>query len=484
VSNTTIKSASGISGEIGSNKELTALLVSTFLLRIGFASSLILFDWQLVWGIENTLGLDAVSDFGPIFLTAFASVTFLIAEIFLTGYYGHRSDRRGVKPIILFATFGAGFVLLLYSPSSLLLASAKDNYSNYMSLIIMVGYLALIHFLHGVVASAKVSPTLGYINHFSTDHNRSLRMAYYDNAVLYGRAVGMPFGGLLWFLLGVEDDGISVDEQARRIALAYPILTLILVIATLFIIFGIQNTPEQEEVHPFSIKEDIILAAQVMYHEDRKPLLIPWLALASIIGSVSLWGPSIAFRTGGESEERALEALIPVVVIVVALALPAPLWGWYADRHDRRAALNIGIAGLPVIIIGALIGFPFYSDDISLSNIYLLLSVVPGVMLFSALVPVMMGALGDTAEHGGHEDGRVMSGYHFIIATGEVIGILVGGIFIGVFAFIQSITEWFGEGTDGDGNALLIGFLLFEVILIILVVRGVMKIPHRELRDD
>jgi MFS family permease len=474
----------------GKTSELIALLISTFLLRIGFAASLILFDWQLIWGIESTLGLDAVSEFGPIFLTAFASITFLIAEIFLTGYYGHRSDRTGVKPIILFATLGAAVVLLLYAPASLILDSLKNSQGAYTSLFMMVMYIALIHFLHGIVASAKVSPTLGYINHFSTDHNRALRMAYYDNAVLYGRAVGMPFGGLLWFWLGVEEDGISVHEQAKRIAWIYPILSLILIFAALFIIFGIRNTPEHKDVHPFSIKNDLILAAKVMLDPKRKPLLMPWLALAAIIGSVSLWGPSIAFRTEG-GEDRALDALTPVVILVVALALPAPLWGRYADTHDRRSALNIGIAGLPVLVIGLIIGFPFYKDDPSLSNIPLLFSVVPGIMLFSALVPVLMGALGDTAEYGSHDDGQIMSGYHFIIAAGEIIGILIGGLFIGIFAFLQQLTGWFGstetvdnEISSGENNALLVGFLLFEIILIFIVLRGVLKIPHRNLRED
>ncbi len=484
--------------EIGGNKEFTALLVSTFLLRIGFAASLILFDWQIIWAIETTLGKDAASEFGPIFLTAFASITFLIAEIFLTGYYGHRSDRTGVKPIILFGTAGAAFVLAMYSPSSLILSKVFETEGAYTSLILMITYLALIHFLHGVVASAKVSPTLGYINHFSTDHNRSLRMAYYDNAVLYGRAVGMPLGGMLWFVLGVEDDGIDTKTQARRIAFTYPFLSIILFIAALLIIYGIKNTPGEEDVAPFSIKEDMALAANVMLDEKRKPLLVPWLALAAMIGSVSLWGPSIAFRTEG-GEDRAISALLPVIIIVVALALPAPLWGKYADTHDRRSALNFGVAGLPILLIGVvvwvigvdLIGEPIFQKDISFTNISLLFSVVPGIMFFSALVPVMMGALGDTAEQGSHEDGRVMSGYHFIIAGGEIIGILIGGLVIGFFALLQSFTGLFGTNSAEEGeiavgqsNALMFGFGLFELILIFLVVRGVMKIPHQELSDD
>ena len=183
------------------SKELIALYISTFLLRIGFAASLILFDWILVWGIETALGHDAVNDFGPIFLTSFAAITFLIAEILLTGYYGHRSDKTGAKPIIMWATIGAAFVLLLYSPTSHILVTTGLGMTG---VILMVLYLSFIHFLHGVVASGKVSPTLGFINFHSHDGNRSLRMAYYDNAVLYGRAVGMPLGGALWILYKVD----------------------------------------------------------------------------------------------------------------------------------------------------------------------------------------------------------------------------------------------------------------------------------------
>ncbi len=453
------------------SKELIALYISTFLLRIGFAASLILFDWILVWGIETALGHDAVNDFGPIFLTSFAAITFLIAEILLTGYYGHRSDKTGAKPIIMWATIGAAFVLLLYSPTSHILVTTGLGMTG---VILMVLYLSFIHFLHGVVASGKVSPTLGFINFHSHDGNRSLRMAYYDNAVLYGRAVGMPLGGALWILYKVDEHGISVEEQASRIAKTFPILSIVLVLAAILIFFGLSNTPQKDEVTDFSIKEDLSLAAKVMFEPERKHLLVPWVALSAIIGSVSLWGPSIAFRAGGAGDEdRALEALIPVIVIVVALALPAPIWGKLADSHSRKKILNVGIAGLPVLGIGAIIGHPYYADSISLSNPYLLGSIVPGIMMISALVPVLMSYLGDTAEKGVHDDGRVMSGYHFIIASGEIVGILVGGLVIGLFALLEDIFHFFGD----RNTALLIGFMFFEVVLLILVIQGILRMP-------
>lgn len=454
------------------NKELIALYISTFLLRIGFAASLILFDWILVWGIETALGHDAINDFGPIFLTSFAAITFLIAEILLTGYYGHRSDKTGPKPIILWATVGAAFVLLLYSPTSYVLVKTGIGLTG---VILMVLYLSFIHFLHGVVASGKVSPTLGFINFHSDDHNRSLRMAYYDNAILYGRAVGMPLGGALWIYFRVDEHGISVEEQAARIAKTFPVLSLVLLLAAALIFFGLKNPPPQkDEVTEFSIKKDISLAAKVMFEPERKHLLVPWVALSAIIGSVSLWGPSIAFRSGGVGDEdRAIDALIPVIVMVIALALPAPLWGKLADSYSRKKILNVGIAGLPVLGIGALIGHPYYADSISLSNPYLLGSIVPGIMMISALVPVLMSYLGDTAQKGIHDDGRIMSGYHFIIASGEIVGILVGGLVIGLFALLEDIFHMFGD----RNVALLVGFLVFEVVLLIIVIQGILRMP-------
>lgn len=456
------------------NRQLIALYISTFLLRIGFAASLILFDWTLVFVIESKLGHDAASEFGPIALTSFAAITFLLAEIMLTGYYGHRSDATGVKPIIMFATFGAAVVLILYAPAPLLLHASDDAWT---SIILVLLYLALIHFLHGVVASGKVSPTLGFINYNSTDENRALRMGLYDNAILYGRAVGMPLGGFLWWWVKIDEEGILLEEQTRRLSYTFPYLSILLVIAGLLIVFGIENTPLHKEVKPFSLKEDVTLAARVMLEEKRRPLLAPWLAMAALIGSVSLWGPSIAFRTES-GEERSILALIPVIVIVVALAIPAPLWGRYADTHSRRAGMAWGIAGLPILGIGTAIfvitGSP---GGFSLSNIWFLAAIVPGIMFFSAMVPVLMGALGDTAEKDIHDDGQIMSGYHFIIAGGEIIGILIGGLLIAIFALIEEATGLFG----GQGNALIGGFLLFELILLIIVLVGVVRIPKDNL---
>jgi len=452
------------------NRQLTALYISTFLLRIGFSSSLILFDWVLVWGIEKKLGHAFASDFRAIALTSFAAITFLIAEVMFTGYYGHKSDRNGVKPILTFATFGAAIVLVTYAPAPLILIS----FQGWTAVTLMVLYLALIHFLHGIIASGKVSPSLGFINYNSTDHNRALRMGIYDNAILYGRAVGMPLGGLLWYWMAVDEHGISVEEQGRRIAKTFPFLGIILVIAGILIVVGINNTPKHDEVHPFSLKEDITLAAKVMLEEKRKPLLAPWLALAALIGSVSLWGPSIAFRSS-EGEERSIIALIPIIVIILALALPAPYWGHLADTKGRKIVLNIGLLGLPLLGLGALIGFPFYKDNFSLSNPIFLFAITPGIMLISGLVPVLMGALGDTADKNVHDDGQVMSGYHFIIAMGEIIGILIGGLVIGVFALLHKTIGLF----ETEQSALISGFLLFEFVLLVIVVIGIIKIPEQ-----
>ncbi|MHA2251564.1 MAG: MFS transporter, partial [Candidatus Kariarchaeaceae archaeon] len=391
---------------------------------------------------------------------------------------GSRSDKVGAKPVILYATIGAFFILILYAPSSLIFVQARE-YNLTLAILLMTLYLSIIHFLHGVFASAKVAPSLGFINNASSDENRALHMAWYDNAILYGRAAGIMIGGFLWIILDVDDLNNSLKDQANQIAKTFLFLTILLVFATLLIIFGLKNTEKKEQVESFSIKEDIKIAAKVMLTEERRPMLLPWISIAALIGSASLWGPTISFIvSGSESEHRGWEALLPIMIILIGLALPAPLWGIYADRKGRKQTLMVGLFGLPIAgILGMAIGFPFYHDDISISNMALLLSILPATFFFSALIPVLMGILGDTAED--NADGEVMSGYHFVIATGEIIGILIGGLVIGFFSLLQSMFGWFGDDETGTGIAILIGFVLFEFTLVLGMVIGILKLPDQ-----
>ncbi|RMG31080.1 MAG: MFS transporter [Methanobacteriota archaeon] len=465
------------------SKEIILLLISTLLLRIGFGAILILFDWTLVWGIEHTLGVEAHSSVESILLTSFAAITYLIAEILMTGYYGNRSDKVGAKPVILFATIGSFIVILLYMPSTLIF-DAFYLTSPIVALLLLTGYLALIHFIHGVFAAAKVAPTLGFINHYSDETNRTLHMAYFDNAILYGRALGMMSGAFTWIYFKV-DHAQDVIVQSRRISLAYVPLSVLLLVASLIIYFGLNNTPTIEEPKPFNLKEDVKIAFSVMMKEERRPLLLPWLSIAALIGSASIWGPSVAFRIvggkDGHNNDRGFEAILPIMVILFALALPAPFWGWYADRHGKKRTMTIGLFGIPIaLVLGLAIGFPFYGEALLsqeasiISNIPFLASLAPAIFFFSSFIPVLIGSLGETAHREKKEDGHVMSGYHFVIAMGEIIGILGGGLFIGLFALFHQIN------LIPDGNlALLVGFVLFELILVAGMTLGILRLPDR-----
>lgn len=466
-------------GKVSHRIELIALYASTFLLRTGFGAAIILFDWLLVWALE--IGGYTTTDATSILLISFAAITYYIAEIGLTGYYGSSADRIGAKPILLYATIGAAVVLLLYAPSSLIYVKISNPA---VAIVVLSFYLATIHFVHGIFASAKVAPTLGFINSLSTYENRALHMAWYDNAILYGRAAGIMFGGFLWIILKV-DDKENKDDQALQIAKTFPVLTLLLALAAILIVFGLNDTEHGDiKRNKFSIKEDVSIAARVMLSKERRPMLIPWLSIAALIGSASLWGPTVSFIISGEEgEHRGYNALLPLIVVLIGLALPAPFWGWFADKKGRKTTLKVGLFGLPIMgLLGAGIGYPFYKDDISISNMNFLLSALPGAFMFSALIPVLMGILGDTAEES--SDGEVMSGYHFVIAMGEIIGVLVGGFFIGTFSLIQSWTGFFGDGKDGTNLAILIGFVLFELILVAGMFVGILRIPEKEDPDS
>ena len=455
--------------------EMMALYLSTFLLRTGFGGAILLVDWILVWGFEHA-NQSATSGYA-LTVISLAAITYYIAEITLTGYYGSRSDKIGAKPVLLYSTIGAGVVLLLYSPGSLLFMKISNKE---VAVIILALYIAMIHFLHGVFASANVAPSLGFVNKLSTNENRALHMAWYDNAILYGRAAGIVLGGLLW--IGLNVDGTSdPNKEAHLIAYTFPFLALLLVFATLLVIFGIQPLHEsKKETHVFNIKRDIAIAAKVMLKEERRPMLIPWVSIAALIGSASLWGPTVSFiATSQQSSERGWNALLPIMIALVGLALPAPLWGIYADRKGRKKTLLVGLIGLPLAgVLGLAIGFPFYRSDLSIHNWKLLVSLLPGAFMFSALIPVLMGILGDTAEDA--QDGEIMSGYHFVIAAGETVGVIGGGIFIGFFSLLQSITGIFGSGTHGNGVAVVLGFILFEMVLVTGMFIGILRLPEQK----
>ncbi len=456
------------------------LYLSTFLLRSGFGGVILIFDWILVWAIEHALGVENTASVEAILIISFSAITYYFAEIGLTGYYGNKSDKLGVKPVLVYATVGGAVTMLLYAPAPFIFSGVKNAVAG---LYLLAVYLGVIHFVHGIFASAKVAPTLGMINKYSTDENRALHMSFYDNAILYGRAFGILLGGVLWISFGV-DAADTIEAQSRLISLTFPVLAFVLFIAVLLVKYGLHDIETELKEEKFSIKEDISMAARVMFDEKRRPLLLPWISIAALIGSASLWGPTVSFIVSPSgSVHRGFDALLPLLIVLIGLALPAPLWGIFADRRGKKTTLKVGLFGLPIAgILGLVLGYPFFKDDISISNIYLLLSLLPAAFMFSAMIPVLMGILGDTAED--QHDGKVMSGYHFVIATGEIFGIFVGGLVIGLFSILQSFTGWFGTGKEGNGIAILIGFVIFELMLVSGMIIGILRLPDEFTKEN
>ncbi|MHA2252090.1 MAG: hypothetical protein ACXAD7_17125, partial [Candidatus Kariarchaeaceae archaeon] len=54
--------------------ELISLYISTFFLRAGFGGAILLFDWLLVWALEDAYGVDSTSNATSIFLISFAAI--------------------------------------------------------------------------------------------------------------------------------------------------------------------------------------------------------------------------------------------------------------------------------------------------------------------------------------------------------------------------------------------------------------------------
>jgi len=434
-------------------RALYGLYAATFLLRIGFAATIITLDRYLFailapghGGGEHLLSVNIQ--------IAMVSSTFFIAEILLSGYFGTHSDTHDPRRVILFGTGLGGLVMLLYAPT--------PNLGALFGTGMAVFYLAVIHFFHGVASSAKVSPTLGYISRFSKRSDRGAHMGAYDASLMMGRVLGILVGGVLYTWVGADIDPSKVSR-------AYPILMLFLLGATLLILLFVKPLDPLQPDAEFSILEELTNSIRTFLDPKRRDMILPWLSMASLVGLIAVWGPGLLMREGGAS---GVESGLVGGVIGFALGAPGPLWGRVSDRIGRKKTMLIGMAGLLTTIVwGAIL----LGIGMSFTDPLFLLLIIPPFVCIAAFIPAFLGRLGDTGESSGH--GAVMSGYHFALAIGEMSGIFVGAIFysFGLILFARMLN------VQPDGNpGGIIGIGLLALMLIALIVVGTSRVKSDE----
>ena len=380
---------------------LTILYGGSFIFRIAFGSAALL----LIMILTNLqLELETLVTMVIMFSIAFSLVEGLVA-----GATGYLTDVMDARIVLVMSTGLGASVMLLYSLGLLL---ARD-------IIIFVAYLTIIHALHGIASSLKVTPTVAIIARFSSYELRARRMGIYDMILLLGRITGLALAGFFF--------GLFVKNNAKpyHALKAFPILAVLMVITgMIFWIFIPRISPEKKE-RTESLITNLIKhigeGARIMFSKARRDLGVTWLMMSCLWGLAFTLGPFVLMLDLGIKAETTgyLTAFLTFVI-----AVPAPFWGYVADKIGRRKTALIGISGLIIVFIMGVTSY--FLLGIHTNNPLFFVIISPGIFFISAIAPSFLGRLGDTALPG--ERGLTMSGYQFTTSVGEVLGVATGGI--------------------------------------------------------
>jgi len=447
---------------------LVGILISTFFLRVAFGSTTVLmpiYIWKHL-GIEDWTSNIAIM---------VVEITYALAVIFSSGFFGFKSDTSDAKKWILFGTAAGGLILSGYGICAL-------NWQGWIGIVpltngLMIFGMSLFHFLHGLAGSCKVNASYGYISRFSVYENRATRIGFYNVAVTGGRSVGVILAGILYDeIIGIDYkvkwtrgakkvlfgfDEITTEKFVNfwdpsypgRLAYLYLLFGFAIIISAVVVYYMIDKTKSVVKEEKYSIKKELGTSWRLMTHKSRRGIILPLLGTASIIGILNNWGFLIlsVHTTPGS-------ASFATVGITLAMGLPMALWGWVADKIGRKRTLVIGISGLTLLLAGIAIAFftnlltggkpwndPYaeFTADGLYSNVWLLILLIVAVLMASAYFPAISGRLGDSSsldveegtkkkedelEKQAEFHGSTLSIQQTIMSVSEIIGIVLGGL--------------------------------------------------------
>lgn len=474
------------------------ILISTFFLRVAFGSTTVLMPIYIflhlrMEGWEANLSI------------IFVEITYAIAVIISSGYFGFRSDVSDAKRWILLGTAAGGLILIGYGICAL-------NWQGWIGIIplangLMIFGMSLFHFLHGLAGSIKVNASYGYISRFSVYETRATRMGLYNVAVSGGRSAGVLLAGVLYnTIVGVNElvriDGINLfakiseltlsarnvitywkPDHPQRLVYLYLLFAFAIIISAVVVYLMIDKTKPVLEHEEYSVKQELLMSWKLMIDKSRRGIVLPLLGTAAIIGILNNWGFLIL-----SIESSPADASLTTVVFTLTMGLPMALWGWVADKIGRRKALTIGVIGL--LMMSIVIGIAFFGNFMTVgswydpssefnpngftSNWWILVLLVISLFLGSAYFPAISGRLGDSSSIGMGEErhGSTMSIQQTIISISEIIGIILGGVALMIVFALSGRTDNFAYN--------LIGMLIPIVLLLIFTTIASFLWPEEE----
>jgi len=289
---------------------LKILYVSTFLLRLAFSGLLIIIASYV----------PGETDYDKLLNVAIIAVPYPLAEMLTANYFGIRSDRKGRKRIIVAGTSLAAFVTLLYTISN------------------NVGYLSIMHGIHGIGAAATIAPAIAMIADHAHEGDRGRQMGWFDYSTFLGYVFGPAIAGFTTHYIG-NKPSLAI-MAAILFCSAYLLYRLVL-----------SEPPRAGSVHYGNWHE---LKKVFRVREIRRVFPI-WLIIAILLGLAITYLPRILMSEGVTN----IQVGLLFTLAGAALGLLQPFWGKVSDRVGRIPVMLYGIFSITGVIIIAV----FFLDD-------------------------------------------------------------------------------------------------------------------------
>ena len=459
------------------NRSLIGIFISTFFLRVAFGSTTVLMP-IFIWYHLGMQGWEANISI------IFVEITYALAVIFSSGFFGFKSDTSDARKWILFGTAAGGLILGGYG----ICALSWNQWIGFLPLTngLLIFGMSLYHFLHGIAGSCKVNASYGYLSRFSVYETRATRVGFYNVAVTGGRSVGLGLAGILYNVIVVpEEQGSTwVPKYPQRLVFLYLMFGFAIIISAVLVYYMLDKTKPVVKDEQYSVKKELLTSWRLMTHKSRRGIVLPLLGTASAIGILNNWGFLVL-----SIETNPGQASIATIGVTLAMGVPMALWGWVADRIGRKKTLGIGVIGILLLLFGLLFAFfgnyltggKPWNDPTSqfdptglYTNIWILIILGVAVLLGSAYFPAISGRLGDSSSVDVERDisnpedelektaefhGSTMSIQQTIMSVSEIIGIILGGLSLIVVFLIA--------GTDENFAYNIIGMLIPIAALII-----------------
>ncbi len=412
---------------------LIASIVATLLIRMGSRISFIILSFYLGRRFASATAVATVIEM------------FYVSELLLSPLVGGLSDRVGRRPFLLLAP-----ALAALATSFLLLAARLFPYLHPhgpgprpffdLELVILLLLILAGRLLEGASAGTNVPATLGYITDVTMDRPR-LRarvMTAFEIVTIGGIVLGIPLGGNIFRALNTWGFLVVILTHG---------LTL------LIIALCVKESVQQQERQSTKASHPSLFSSLATIRHKRIYTFLPaWFSVNALVGAwtvltiIILAYPKSAAEHrhpgqllyGGFDETR---ATLYVGMFALLFLLGMGGWMFVLPRLRRTTVMLIGLGGLGLAILALSIINSQGENLQSLSPaaypiIRVMLFIVgAGILLLSGFTPVALTQMGAIAETLPGQRGAVMGLYSVVLAIGQFLGSVLGGICVDLQGF-------------------------------------------------